>query len=53
MRHDQLGMCTLCSYAFILLLMSEIPGLQVMATEAPIPSLNIEVSREGGEATYV
>ncbi|KAJ8449178.1 hypothetical protein Cgig2_027180 [Carnegiea gigantea] len=52
--HNPLGTCTLCSssYAFILLLTSKILDLHVMVAEAPILSLNIEVSSEGGETTY-
>ena len=55
MPHDQLGMCTLhfSPYAFIFWLKSEIPDFQLTTAKAFISSLSIEVSREGGETTYV
>jgi len=36
-----------------LMLVSGIPDLHVMATKAPLSSLNIMVSREGDKAPYV
>jgi len=53
--HNPLGTCTLCSfsYAFILLLTYKILDLHVIVAEAPILSLNIKGSTEGGKTTYV